>query len=113
MAWTVAMVRGVAPEFSTIGDPEVTTFIGYAALQHNSVIFGGRSDYAGAILTAHLLALAHPELSQGAPLMSERVGEVAVTRALQQFKATALSLTRHGIEYMRQITLNRQSFAVI
>jgi hypothetical protein len=110
---TPAQVRAIAPEFSSLGDPEITTFIGFAEDQMNQDLFGDSAGYAEMCLTAHLLSIAHPELAKPGAVASVTVGQVTIQRAIGQFTAEALSLSRHGLEYRRMMRLTGAGIQVL
>ncbi len=108
VTWTKADLAAVAPEFGSISDAAFSAFADYAADQINPSVFDAsahRLRLAGIYLTAHLLTISPPSGSTpaggGGPIASESVGQVSVTYAIAQFAASALNLTRYGIEFRR------------
>lgn len=101
---TVAQVRAIAPEFATVSDSDVQSFLDDAALQLNVSRWAAKYDLGHKYLAAHLLGMARPELASAAgPVQSESVGQVSVTYAVQT-SAQAPSqydATRQGREFRR------------
>lgn len=103
---TVALVQSLAPEFDSLTDELIETFIGYAALMMNGTNWNGLYSLGNAYLTAHLLKIR--ELSEdgdtlgGGPIASERVGDLS--RSFGSIGGTArdrgYQSTRYGIEYL-------------
>jgi hypothetical protein len=102
VAVSVADVVNVAPEFVSLGSPEVTTAISDAALEVSAAIWGTRVDVGVKWLAAHKLARSHPELAQYTPKVWETAGAQ---------DAGELGTTRFGMEYRRMLrTLDARVF---
>ena len=104
--WTLADLAIVAPEFAAVLQATFDFWANEASGQIARARFGDRAKLAGCYLTAHLLTLnppagVDPSGAHSPALSSESVGGVAVSYAVKQFGADALSLSRYGLEFKR------------
>lgn len=98
MAVTVAQLRRTAPEFRDTGvytDVALQGFIDDATTQVAPDAFGTSLDLGIKYLAAHMLALSHPEASQGAGT------KIRVWETPGAEDAGELGTTRYGIEFHR------------
>lgn len=104
MAATVASVRRIAPELSSVSTADTEAFLADAALELDAATWGALYDRAHALLAAHLASIAHPELAApSGPVVSESVGSVSRSYAAPSSGAAAgrWGTTRHGVELAR------------
>ena len=97
-------VNVIAPELSTVSPSDFAAVLSDVLLEI-SVSFWGSQQMADRVtkyLVAHVLALAHPELSGPGPVSGERVGEVSRTYAVGAPRdPDTYDMTRYGKEYKR------------
>jgi hypothetical protein len=112
--WTVAEVRSVAAEFAAIDDATIQAAANQAALLVSPAAFGERLNWAGSLMTAHLLALFPPAgvavaATAPGPVVSRTVGSVSVTYAAPVTSGTVgltLGETKYGRMFARLVTLS-------
>lgn len=104
---TVASVKALFPEISTVDDATVTQWLAVAEGRHNAEAFGTKSDFALQALTAHLVLLQVRRQSGGtgtqAALTSRSVGGVSASYAIPvsaSFGDSALASTGPGQLYL-------------
>jgi len=104
MAIAQTDVNVIAPELSTVSASDFSAVLSDVLLEI-SVSFWGSQQMADRVtkyLVAHVLAMAHPELSGPGPVASESVGEVSRTYAVGAPRdPDAYDMTRYGKEYKR------------
>lgn len=113
---TLANVRRIAPELSTVSDGGIEAFVEDARLELNPERWGRLYDRALALLTAHLASLANIELAAAAgPVTSESVGSVSRGYAGMTGASTAglWGTTRFGVELERLLRLLGPAVRVI
>lgn len=114
MAGTIAGVRRIAAEFATVSDGDVQAFLDDAALELSVDRWGTLYDRAHALVAAHLLAVARPDLAMPAgPIVSEAVGAVSRSYAVPAAAPSPWSTSRHGLEYLRLLRRLGLSFMVL
>ena len=97
-------LRRIAPEFATLGDTVAQGFLDDALDEINMDVWDDKVERAQALLAAHQMSVAHPELATPAgPVLGECVGGVSATYAVGKSVADeqGYELSRHGREYLR------------
>ena len=122
-AWAPNDVRREAAELAALADSVFNDWIPIAELEIDSRVFGARYPRVGALLTAHLMVMGGAGVAVGVPIPGKGGGLGAVTgitvgSVSAQFAslaaqpgmggahAAALSLTRWGLEFMRQVSIS-------
>src|SRR5260370_854065 len=76
MAVTQADVNRIAPELASIPAGDFSAFLADALNELDVTAWGTQLDKGTKYLVAHMMAIAHPELTSPHPVQSEQVGEV-------------------------------------
>jgi hypothetical protein len=107
MIWTAADVYLVAPELLVVPIPVVNKFITFASAQFSPTAFGVGAQYAGILLTAHLLTVSNASGSAApGPISSVTVGQVSTSYDVSS-TSSAVAAARgfdgstYGREYAR------------
>ena len=102
--------RLLAPEFASVPDATVNSWLTMADLQAAETCFtDDRAAMAQALYAAHLLALSEGGTSSGGAIVSEREGDLSRTYATIKGCDTVLGSTSYGQQY---IDLTRPCFGV-
>ena len=102
--------RLLAPEFASVPDATVNSWLTMADLQAAETCFtDDRAAMAKALYAAHLLALSEGGASSGGTIVSEREGDLSRTYATIKGCDTVLGSTSYGQQY---IDLTRPCFGV-
>ncbi len=105
MAIQVQYLTDLFPEFKSTAPARLQIFIDLACDSVNVNIWGSKSDYATALLTAHMLATVGTGDGNGGKgqITSEKVGDLACTYKdkMGEDDPDALSRTQYGAEYLR------------
>jgi hypothetical protein len=110
---TPADVIRIAPEFSTLDPVTVLQpFIDDAVLEVNASAWGDQTDRAIALLAAHAIACAYPNLYKRLA-QSNTVGGVSQTYVSSSPMSGLWGTTRFGLEYLRLLRTLGLSVAII
>jgi hypothetical protein len=103
VAATISTVRRIAAEFASVSDDDVQGFLDDAALELSADFWGDLYARAQALVAAHLLGIAHPELAlPPGPISAEAVGAVSRSYAVAPAAQNSRwGTSRHGVEYLR------------
>lgn len=104
MPASIASVRRIAPEFAVVSDADVQAFLDDAATELSASAWGTLYDRAHALVAAHQMAVAHPQVARAAgPVASQTVGSVSQSFAVSSPGAMSgeWGATRFGVEYLR------------
>lgn len=113
MAATVADVLRIAPELASVDEEDLEAFLDDAALELSESAWGTLYNRAHALMAAHLVTCAHPDLAVGSgAIAGETAGPVSRSYAVAAPVASDLSTTRHGLEYKRLLRKLGLSFVV-
>lgn len=78
MAATPQKVLDIAPEFASVEEARIQTFLDYAALSINATVWGVKADFAQALLAAHYLTMSG-RAGIGGAVQMEKVGDLSRT----------------------------------
>lgn len=70
-------LKAIAPQYESIGDDTLNTYITLAAQRIAPAVFGEVYEQAVAYLAAHMLVMNRDRKGASGPVTSERAGEVA------------------------------------
>lgn len=116
--WTKDDVKGIAPEFASLDDATLDRYIALAYNQVNPQAFGGRTAFAGSLMTAHLLTVLPPNGGSGGstgPVVSRSVGGVSVTYGAVQLQGAAtvgLDRSKYGIQFAQLASVSAGAMVI-
>lgn len=102
---TVQYFRTLFDEFKRVADPKIQAYIKIASGRVPPRVWGCNTEYATALLTAHMLSTSGPQGGgpAGGALTSEAVGDVSrgfTSIAVPGSGDAALMTTRYGIDFV-------------
>lgn len=102
---TVQYFRDLFEEFKRVGNATIEVYIGIASGRTPSSVWGSNTNYATALLVAHMLSTRGPQGGgpAGGALTQETVGDVSRSFATVFEPGSGdalLATTRYGIDYL-------------
>lgn len=80
MSITADYLQTLFPEFTAVNDDRLAAFLAITAGQINLTVWGAKSDYAQALLTAHMLKVlglgSTGPSGAGGPVIREKIGDL-------------------------------------
>lgn len=100
MAISSSTVLNVAPELSSVSSERMSYFITEASRYINSTKWGAKSDFAHALLTAHLLTISNKNGISG-EVIEEKVGDLSRKFSSSGSDVSSLASTSYGKQFLQ------------